>query len=54
MNTEKSQLRGWWTMSGECFIEALRQAHAGEDPEMVYAEWYANSDVEHVAGGDDA
>ena len=38
--------RGWWTMSGECFIEALRRAHAGEDPEIVYAEWYANSDVE--------
>lgn len=38
--------RGWWALSGEDFIEALRRAHAGEDPEMVYAEWYANSSIE--------
>lgn len=33
---------GWWSISGQYFLEALRRAHAGEDPEMLYAEWYAN------------
>lgn len=42
--------RGWWAISGDDFIAALRRAHAGEDPEMLYAEWYANSDVEREAG----
>jgi len=49
--TEQSN-RGWWTMSGDDFIEALRRAHAGESPDLVYAEWYANSEVERF--GDDA
>ena len=39
---------GWWTISGEAFIDALRRAHAGEDPDLLYAEHYANSDHEHV------
>lgn len=39
-------LQGWWTISAECFMTALRRVHAGEDPDMVYAEFYANSDVE--------
>lgn len=37
---------GWWTMSGEEFMAALRRVADGDDPEMVYAEWYANSEVE--------
>jgi len=36
-------------MSGECFLEALRRANAGEDPDLLYAEWYANSDIERPA-----
>jgi hypothetical protein len=36
----------WWVVSAESFLEALRRAHAGEDPDLLYAEWYANSEVE--------
>jgi hypothetical protein len=41
---------GWWTISGEAFLDALRRAHAGEDPDLLYAEHYANSDPETVEG----
>lgn len=37
---------GWWTISGVDLLDMLRRAHAGEDPDLVYAEAYANSDVE--------
>lgn len=37
---------GWWTISGDDLLEALRRAHVGEDPDLVYAEMYANSEVE--------
>ncbi len=36
---------GWWTISGEAFLDALRRAHKGEDPDVLYAEHYANSEV---------
>lgn len=42
--------RGWWAMSGEAFMAALRRAHEGENPDLIYAEWYANSDVETIEG----
>ncbi len=37
---------GWWTISGAALLEALRRAHAGEDPDLVYAELYANSETD--------
>lgn len=43
---------GWWAISGEAFLTALRRAYAGEDPDLIYAEQYANSDVERVEGDD--
>lgn len=43
---------GWWAISGESLMEMLQRAHAGEDPDIVYAEFYANCDHEHY-GGDD-
>lgn len=36
----------WWTIQGHALRAALRRAHEGEDPELVYAELYANSEVE--------
>lgn len=33
---------GWWTISGAALLDALRRAAAGEDPDWVYAELYAN------------
>ena len=38
-------IMGWWTISGEALMDALEQAHDGTDPSVVYAEFYANSDV---------
>jgi len=43
---------GWWVISGEHFMDALRRAANGEDPEILYTELYANSDVEQVEGDD--
>lgn len=37
---------GWWTISGKMLMDALRRVSAGENPEMVYAELYANSKIE--------
>lgn len=39
-----------WVISGAMFLDALRRAAAGEDPDLLYAEFYANSDHEHVEG----
>lgn len=38
----------WWAISEDAFLDALRRVAAGEDPDLVYAEFYANSDHEHV------
>jgi len=38
---------GWWTISGEELLRLLREAHEGADPDLLYAEAYANSDHEH-------
>lgn len=37
---------GWWAISGRALIDALRRAHAGESPDVLYAELYANTDAE--------
>ena len=41
----------WWTIAGSALLAALRRSHEGEDPELVYAELYANSDVERPSEG---
>jgi len=43
---------GWWAISGEALLDLLRRAHAGEDPDLLYAEEYANSEVERFNEGD--
>jgi hypothetical protein len=43
---------GWWTISGEDLLAMLRRAYDGEDPDLLYAEAYANSDVTDYSGGD--
>jgi hypothetical protein len=42
---------GWWTISGEAMMAALHDVAAGDDPDVVYAELYANSDHEDCSGG---
>ena len=37
---------GWWSISGEALLEMLRRCYAGEDPDLVYLEEYANSEHE--------
>lgn len=36
----------WWTIHGSTLLEALHRAHDGEDPDLVYAELYANSEAD--------
>lgn len=37
---------GWWAISGEDFLDAMIRAHLGEDPNLIYTELYANSEIE--------
>lgn len=41
---------GWWVIHGEELLDGLRRAAAGDDPDIVYAELYANSDTEDYTG----
>jgi hypothetical protein len=45
---------GWWTISGEALLGLLHRVADGEDPDMVYAEEFANSEHEEVSDADDA
>lgn len=40
---------GWWVIPGDVLLALLRRAHAGEDPDLLYAEEYVNCDHEHPA-----
>jgi len=35
----------WWVLRDDYFMDALRRAHAGEDPDMLYIEYHANSET---------
>lgn len=37
---------GWWALPGDVLLDLLRRAHAGEDPDLLYAEEYANCEHE--------
>jgi hypothetical protein len=36
----------WWAISGDALLDLLRRAAAGEDPDLLYAEEYANAEHE--------
>lgn len=38
---------GWWVISGDNLLAMLQRVHAGENPDLVYAEEYANSEHHH-------
>lgn len=38
----------WWVISGAEMLDALRRCAAGEDPDLIYAELYANSKAGRV------
>ncbi|HUR18873.1 MAG TPA: hypothetical protein VMZ51_08070 [Acidimicrobiales bacterium] len=41
---------GWWAISAEDFLRALRRVQMGEDADLVYAEMYANAEAEEEEG----
>ncbi len=41
----------WWCISGEGLLSLLRRAASGEDPDLLYAEAYANSRIERLGEG---
>lgn len=43
---------GWWAISGDELLAMLRRVAAGEDPDLVYAEEYANSEHERPAASE--
>jgi hypothetical protein len=36
----------WWTINGDDLVAALRRAHDGDDPGVVYLELLVNSESE--------
>jgi len=40
---------GWFAISGEALLDSLRRASEGENPDVIYAEVYANSTTEAPA-----
>lgn len=42
---------GWHVICGHTLLDLLRRAHDGEDPDMVFAEAWANAD--HITETDD-
>ncbi|MGV8874845.1 MAG: hypothetical protein ACOH2Q_20110 [Rhodococcus sp. (in: high G+C Gram-positive bacteria)] len=47
MSANENRL-GWWAISGVALLESLKRTANGEDPDLVYAELYANSDHEET------
>jgi hypothetical protein len=43
---------GWHVISGEHLLECLRRVAAGEDPEFIFIELWANADHERVDADD--
>ena len=35
----------WWVIADDDFLNALRRAHAGEDPDLLHVEYHANSEA---------
>jgi hypothetical protein len=48
MAEKRGTALGWWVISGESIMDMLWRAFAGEDPDLIYAEHYANSEVERA------
>lgn len=42
----------YWALSDSTLRETLARVAAGEDPELVRLELYANSEIAHVEGED--
>lgn len=42
----------WWSINGEALMQMLQRVKNGEEPFLVYAEAYANSEVYEKPEGD--
>lgn len=40
-------MNGWWVMRADALLDLLKRAAAGEDPDLLYAEHYANAVIEN-------
>ena len=47
-NTDNTPPLGWHVISGEDLLAMLRRVANGENPDMVYAEEWANADHKKV------
>lgn len=45
---------GWHVISGEHLLESLKRVGQGEDPDLVFAELWANAEHEHIGEEDTA
>ena len=45
-SAEATKDLGWWTISGEALLETLKTVADGDNPDVVYAELYANAERE--------
>ncbi len=46
MNENPPPIEQWWTINGADLLAAMRRAHDGDDPNLLYLELYANSETE--------
>lgn len=37
---------GWWIIHGDNLLTALHMVAQGDDPDLVYAELYANAEID--------
>ena len=51
--TERMTGLGWWAITGEDILEMMRRCSAGEEADVVYAEYYANSTREFYEADDE-
>jgi len=43
----------YWVISAEAFREAMQRARDGEDPQLLYVEYWANSEHRDDAPGEE-
>ena len=53
MNDDEAPDLGWHVIGGDHLLELLQRCAGGEDPDMVFAEMWANAEHHHEEGDDD-
>lgn len=47
-------MKGWWSISDDALMDSLNRCWLGEEPYLVYAELYANSEIVSAASAHSA